>query len=353
MLEARGSSPLHSVKGLEGGAPRRRVTKREMLRCLRLAGARPSIRTETATRSSVHKGHGGKHLWSLSSLNVEQLARRSLAKEGWTFPMFPLHTTAFPSSASDLERLLNESLQRLFATQSRPVTVRDHSYPHLEAITISLDNARLGEGSPRPSPVSGETSPALEIDRFTLSASPLSVGPVALDLSLAAREVQLHQGKDSNDQIALSLDSATDGNIEISVTRADLETLVAKLAQDQAKKHGITIEGVQLKLRQENAHSIAAEVHLRARKLFLSASIRVTGRLDLDDQLNLKLSGLNCTGDGGIATVACGILTPYLRKVDGREFHLMSLPLGKIRLRDVQSTVGDKLVVTAEFGSAT
>ena len=33
------------IKGLEGGAPRRRVRKREMLRCLRLAGARPSIPT--------------------------------------------------------------------------------------------------------------------------------------------------------------------------------------------------------------------------------------------------------------------------------------------------------------------
>jgi uncharacterized protein DUF2125 len=266
--------------------------------------------------------------------------------------MFPLHTGIFPSSAPDLERLLNESLQRTFVAQSHPVTVRAHSYPHLEAIAILLDGARLRADSPPPSTVSGETSPALEIDRFTLSASPLSLGPVALDLSLAAREVQLRQSKDSNDQIALSLDSATDGNIEISVSRADLEALVAKLAQDQAKKHGITIDGVQLKLRQENAHSVAAEVNLRARKLFLSASIRVTGQIDLDDQLDLKLSGLNCTGDGGIATVACGILTPYLRKVDGREFPLMSLPLGKIRLRDVQLAVGDKLVVTAEFGSA-
>jgi len=266
--------------------------------------------------------------------------------------MFSIHTATFPSSASDLERLLNESLERIFVAQSRPVAVRADSYPHLEAITVSLDGARLRADSTQPAPVSGETSPALEIDRFTLTASPLSLGPVAIDLSLAASDVQLRRGKDANDQIALSLDSATDGNIEISLASADLEALVAKLAQDQAKKHGITIDGVQLKLRQENVHSVAAEVNLRARKLFLSASIRVIARLDLDDQLNLKLSGLNCTGDGGIATLACGVLTPYLRKVDGRAFHLMSLPLGKVRLRDVQLTVGDKLVVTAEFGSA-
>ena len=163
--------------------------------------------------------------------------------------MFPLFTAAFPSSASDLERLLNESLQRSFVTPSPPVTVREHSYPHLEAITVSLDGAQLRADAPRPSPVSGETSPALEIDRFNLNASPISIGPVALDLALAARDVQLRQGKDSNDQITLSLDRAADGNIEISLARTDLEALVSKLAQDQASKHGITIEGMELTMR--------------------------------------------------------------------------------------------------------
>jgi hypothetical protein len=52
-----------------------------------------------------------------------------------------------------------------------------------------------------------------------------------------------------------------------------------------------------------------------------------------------------------MATVACGILKPYLQKIDGREFPLTSLPLGEIRLRDVRLTLDDKLSVRAEFGS--
>jgi hypothetical protein len=50
--------------------------------------------------------------------------------------------------------------------------------------------------------------------------------------------------------------------------------------------------------------------------------------------------------------MACGVLKSHLEKIDGREFPLMSLPLGKIRLRDVQLAVGDRLAVTAQFGSA-
>jgi hypothetical protein len=266
--------------------------------------------------------------------------------------MFSLFTSVFPSSAADLEHLLNESLQRIFVTESPPVRVLDHSYPHLSAINVSLDGACLRADAPRP-PILSAASPAFEVDEFSLHASPLSLGPLAIDLSLSAREVQLGQGKDSTDQIVLSLASAADGKIEISATQTDLETLIAKLAKEQAAKQGITIDDVRLKLRQKSAESVAAEVDLRAKKLFLSASIRVTGQLDLDDQLNLKVSGLNCTGDGGIATMACGILTPYLRKIEGREIPLMSLSLGHVRLRDVRVDVGDKLRITAGFGSVT
>jgi hypothetical protein len=267
--------------------------------------------------------------------------------------MFPLFTAAFPSSAADLERLLNESLQHIFVTESGPVVVRDHSYPHLAAINISLDGARLRADPTRRSVRSGETSPALEVDRLVLSASPLSLGPAAIDLALSARDVQLGQAKDSNGEILLSIESAANGHAAISATPAGLEALITKLAQDQGNKHGITIDQVQLKLRQESEHSLAAEVRLRARRLFLSTSLKVTGQLDLDDQLNLKISGLKCTGDGGIATLACGILKPHLEKIDGREFPLMSLPLGEIRLRAVRLAAGEKISVTAEFGTVT
>jgi len=267
--------------------------------------------------------------------------------------MFPLFTAALPSSAPDLERLLNESLQRVFETESDPVTVRDHSYPHLEVINISLDGAQLRSDPPRPPVSAGTASPALKVDQLVLSASPLSLGPASIDLAISARDVQLGQAKDSKGQILLSIENAGDGHAAISATPADLEAFITRLAQDQGNKQGITIDSVQLKVRQESEHSLAAEVRLHARKLFLRASVTVTGQLDLDNQLNLKVSDLKCIGDGGIATLACGILTPYLEKIEGRKFPLMSLALGEIRLRDVRLDVGDKLSVTAEFGSAT
>jgi hypothetical protein len=267
--------------------------------------------------------------------------------------MFPLFTKSLPSTAEALQALLNESLRRLFIVTRDPVSIRDASYPHLMELNVSLDGAQLrGNPPPIPSP-SGKPTPALKVDLLSVNASALSIGPASIDLSLSTRGVQFGQSRDSKDEIILSIEDAADGAVEISASQSGLEALIAEVAKTEAGKHGVTIDSVQLMLRSKSSRSIAAEVRLRAKKLFLSASIRITGQLDLDEELNATISGLNCTGDGAIATMACGVLKPHLEKIDGREFPLMSLPLGRIRLRDVQLAVGDRLSVTAQFGSAT
>jgi hypothetical protein len=266
--------------------------------------------------------------------------------------MFPLKTSTLPSSAEGLERLLNESLRRVFDVAADPATIRDASYPNLAEIDISLDGASLRPDPPRPQLISGKTTPAVQVDSLAVHASALSIGPATVDLSLSARAMHLGQAKDSNDEIVLTAVSVAEGKIEISAPLAQLEEAIAKIAKEQAGKHGVTIENVQLTARTTSPRSLEAEVRLRARKLFLSASIRITGQLNLDSELNARISSLKCKGDGAIAALACGVLDPHLRKLDGREFSLMSLPLGEIRLHDVRLGVGDKLSVTAEFGPA-
>jgi hypothetical protein len=271
---------------------------------------------------------------------------------GRSSSMFPLPTKTFPSSAEVLARLLNESLRSLFLVKTDPATVRAAVYPHLNELNVSLDGATLRGNPPPPLSASGPTTPALEVDSLKIDAARLSAGPGILDLSLSARDVILQQAPDSTGNIVLVLHRVAEGAISVSTSVSDLETAIAEVAKTEAGKQGVTIDAVQLSLRSKSSRSLAAEVRLRARKSFFSANIRITGQLDLDEQLNARLSGLDCLGDGVIAGVACGILKPHLQKIDGRSFPLMSLPLGEVRLRDVQLAVGDKLSVTAEFGSA-
>jgi hypothetical protein len=267
--------------------------------------------------------------------------------------MFPLKTKTFPENPAELAARLNESLRGVFQLQRDPAVVQEVAYPHLSSLTVYLDGAQM-KGPPPPIPsVSGTTGPALTVDAFSASGSGLSVGPALLDFALEATGVTLNRANDAEGNIVLLLQKAAQGRVDISTATAGLEALIAEVATAEAGKHGVKIEDLQLSLRSDGPRSLAAEVSLRGRKLFLSAGLRITGRVDLDDALNARVSGLDCAGEGAFGGMACGVLKPHLEKVNGREFPLMSLPMGEVRLRDIRVAAGDKLTVNAEFGSST
>ncbi|CAN5634383.1 hypothetical protein BH20VER1_BH20VER1_15360 [soil metagenome] len=263
--------------------------------------------------------------------------------------MFPLYTKTFPATAADLAALLNESIQRVFTAARSPVSVTAKKYPELEGIHITLDGAELRSDPPPPPKPKGAGKPAYVVGELHLNASALSLGPATADLRLSARDVHLHQAKDAAGEIILLLQRAAEGEIEISAATDSIERGIAALAKQEAGKHGVTIDDVELAVEQRGERSLDAEVQLRARKLFFSTVIRIGAKLDLDDELNATISGLTCAGDGAIGSMACGFLKPHLEAIDGRMFPLMALPLGEIRLRDVRVSAADHLTVTAEF----
>lgn len=265
--------------------------------------------------------------------------------------MFPLYTKHFPANALDLAALLNESVKRVFDKAANPVTIRDRAYPELEEIRIILDGAELRSDPPRPPAVEGKGAPALQLTALHITASDLLIGPAIANLRLGARDVRLQQALDARGEIVLLLSSAAVGEIEVSAPAKSIENAIAAVAKAEAGKHGVAIDQVQLSVQTRGERSVDAEVRLRVKKLFFTTTIRIAAKLDLDEQLNARLSGLSCDGEGAIGTLACGVLQPHLAKVDGRSFPLLALPLGDVRLRDVRLAAGANLTVTAEFGT--
>ncbi len=83
----------------------------------------------------------------------------------------------------------------------------------------------------------------------------------------------------------------------------------------------------------------------------MRTDLRVSAQLAIDDRLVARLSQLSCAGDGAIASIACGILEPQLRKLEDRSFDLLALPMGEAVLRDVRMAANGDIKVSAEFGS--
>ena len=66
--------------------------------------------------------------------------------------------------------------------------------------------------------------------------------------------------------------------------------------------------------------------------------------------MNARLSGLECNGSGMVSTLACAAIRPKLHQMEGKSLSLSALLPGQVKLRDVQITVRDALVVQAKFG---
>ncbi len=233
------------------------------------------------------------------------------------------------------------------------VAVEEKQYPELTAIRVSLDGATAGDRvPPRPGSPVGKVEPALRVEHFEISGRPLRVQGAAIDLRCEARAVEIGQVRDAQGNLLLLLQNAAEGKIEISLPVADLEALVRAGATEAAKEHGVILEAVRIQLRARAPRALDAVVQVRARKLFLNAALRLTASLEIDDQLTAHLSGLDCAGEGTLGTLACGFLGPHLQRWNNRDFPLLVLPLGEVKLRDVQIAVGDELRVTAQFGCA-
>ena len=265
--------------------------------------------------------------------------------------MFPLFTKQFPKNAIDLASLLNDSVKRLFANAANPVTIRDKAYPQIDEVRITLDGAELQPDPPRPPAVKGASSPALHLKELHINGSDLVIGPAIADLRLGARDVRLEQAKDGKGEIVLIVRSAAEGEVAVSAAQAVIEDAIAAVAKSEAGKHGVAIDQVRLTVEPRGERSVDANVQLRAKKLFFTTVIQIAAKLDLDDELNAKISGLTCNGEGAVGSLACGVLAPHLDKLNGQSVALMALPLGEIRLRDVRLSVTDRLTVTAQFGS--
>jgi hypothetical protein len=266
--------------------------------------------------------------------------------------MFPLYEKELPKTARDLSHALMGSLQRAVQVGGDFVSIRENAYPDLAEIAIDLSGGKVRMNAPRPPWPTKEGSAAITAQRFLLKAQPLSLSDAAVNLAIVADGIVLQSSSDDAGNLFLRLQRAANGQIVVAIRKRDLEMLIDQVAKSQAGKQGIAIEQVELNLTSRGSRSLGAEVRVHARKLFIRTMIRIAGVLEIDNQFEAHLSGLACSGEGAIGTLACGVLTPYLQALESRRFPLLALPLGELQLRDIHLYVADGIEVSAEFGAS-
>lgn len=268
--------------------------------------------------------------------------------------MFPLAGKGFPESADALAESIREALAQVLTLPKGDgaVTAEGGKYPSIKKLKINLDNAALSAKEPPPKPkATGKREPGIAVDQLEVSGKPIKYEQNKLELELKASGVKFDFGRDKKGQPLLVLADAKSGHVQARVTKKDIEALARAAAEMAAKQQGIKVESLEMTLTSEGKRSVAGNVRVKAKKLMVSGVIHVKGKLDIDDELNATVSGLECDGEGMIGSMACGVIKGKLKAYEGKVFPLMTFSLGDITLRDLHIDVKNAVEVSAEFGS--
>jgi hypothetical protein len=266
--------------------------------------------------------------------------------------VFPLAGKEFPASSDDLAASIESALGDVFSLpKNSGVTIDGAKFPRLKTVRINLDGATVSAKEPPPKPKpTGKRQPAVRVDKLDISGQPIRYEQAKLNLHVTGSGLAFDFARDKKGRPLLVLAGAQAGKVAATISRKDLQTLLTEAAEVFAKQQGITVQDLDLHLEQRGPRSVAAELRVKAKKLLMSGTILIMGKLDVDDELVATVSELHCTGDGMVGTVAAGIVQKHLRRYDGTAIGLMAFSLGDVALRDLKIKVKDALEVSASFG---
>jgi len=267
--------------------------------------------------------------------------------------VFPLAGKSFPTSSDELAEAINGALAEVLTLDDDDaVSAEGGKFPSIKKLKINLNNASVSAAEPPPKPKpTGKREPGVQVDQLEVVGKPIRYEQNKLELELKASGVKFDYGRDKKGNPLLVLADAKDGRVQARMSKADIESLARAAAELAGKQQGIRIEGLDLTLTSEGQRSLAADVRVKAKKMMVSGVVRITGRVDIDDEMNATVSNLNAEGEGMIGAMASGLVKGKLKGYEGKTFPLMTFSLGDVSLRDLKIDVKSNVQVTAEFGS--
>ena len=271
------------------------------------------------------------------------------------FCVLPLARPEVPSTGGQLVDSMLAAWKKAltFKDPSRVITLVGGRYPSVDSMRVDLSHAsaipnvkREKVGDRRPG------TQSLAVRDFAIVAEPLVSQKTKsqADMQVTGTDVRFDLQKDKAGQPLLLLADAKSGTLHFDIAVADLERAMLAGAKERGGPGLLTIRSVDIDLRTVGPRSI--DVSLRAGTLvgFVPAGLRFTARVDVDDQMNARISNLTADGDEVLGPLLVQFIRPGLSKYDGKTKPLMSFPNPQLKLKDVQIRGGDRITLDAVFG---
>lgn len=258
--------------------------------------------------------------------------------------MLPLAGDQPPANAIELANALLRGLSQQGITAE---VTPEGSWPALSSLSIRL--VRVARPKPLPQP---SAEPSFTVAQFVVTGTPVEVEGVPATVHASFTDLGCGFGRAGEGPWQLVVQSAASGRLEMEAAKADIEQGVHRIVSELAGSQGATVKSTTLNLTSVTPRSLRFEVTCTAKVFIATATLAVGGQLDIDDQLNARLSGLAVKGDGMIASMAQGMIQPRLAEWEGRVLPLGGYVAAGLTVQDFRISTGEKVRLEASFAPA-
>ncbi len=250
-----------------------------------------------------------------------------------------------------LSELTGGYAARVDLPTSRPSVVITGKFPHMDSLLVDLSDGMV-RTSYRPTSLKSvkKTTPLATVKYISYTACPLHYGDSSTNLKITASDAKLALIHGKGEKAVLVMTDVAQGEASFDVTLADLNQIVHVAADDNGGKAVFFVRHTHLAMSSDNPHSLAASMDIEGFWLLIPTAIRLSGRIDIDDNFNATLSHLSCVGTEVGGPLMAGFIDPALKKYEGRTLPLVAFPGDKLKLRDLHMAVDDSLRVNVVFG---
>ncbi|MEO8354247.1 MAG: hypothetical protein ABI680_21160 [Chthoniobacteraceae bacterium] len=264
--------------------------------------------------------------------------------------MLPLFSKTVPTTADQLSRALSEGFRRL-GIQPSSIKAEGGIWPQIESVVIDLSGATATRTTKLPEV--GESLPdTVSLAHTRILGDPVRIESVPVHFDAKVQNATAGFSRSGNDSLILTLERAESGTLEMKVARTELEKGLHQAAIEAAAGHGVDIKSTELEWESLDPRSFTFRLSVRAKAFIMSTTVKVRGRVEIDDTLAVRVSELRVEGEGVLAGMVEGFVKPHLAKIEGNPFALGSPVAGGLRVRDLSVACGETLLVQATFSAA-
>jgi hypothetical protein len=258
--------------------------------------------------------------------------------------MLPFAGDEQPTNANQLAASLQRGLEHHGVTA---LVTADGNWPALSSLTIQLTRVSRPTPLPRASAQSTFT-----VAQFEVIGAPVDLEGIPATIRAHFSNLGCGFGRAADGPLQLVVQSAGAGQLKAEAATTDIEDAIHRIVSDLAGKQGATVKSTKLNLIALTPRSLKFEVSCTAKVFIATTTLTFSGQMEIDDQLNARLSDLAVLGEGMIANMVQGMIQPRLAEWNGRIVPLGDYVAAGLTVSDLRITTGEKVTLEATFAPA-